>query len=185
MLTSPVKTLSLTQADSSWPAQLNSRLGITAPACLWAIGNAEILATHKLGLFCSARCPTDRTLAIYDGMRKLRDEGVTVISGFHSPVEKECLSILLGGRQPIVICLARAMNRIRLPKDWRDPLEAGEFYCFHGSKNRAEPTRTSRAGATSLWRLYPTKSFSSTPNQAALLTAFRIGLTVGASRELS
>jgi len=30
--------------------------------------------------------------------RRMRDEGVTVISGFHSPIEKECLRILLRGK---------------------------------------------------------------------------------------
>jgi predicted Rossmann fold nucleotide-binding protein DprA/Smf involved in DNA uptake len=73
------------------------------------------------------RCPGDAILGAYDSARKLRDEGVTVISGFHSPVEKECLRILLRGKQPIVICLARAFGKIRLPSDWRRALESGRL----------------------------------------------------------
>ena len=69
------------------------------------------------------RCPGDAILRAYDVAQKLRDEGVTVISGFHSPVEKECLRILLRGKQPIIICLARALEKIRLPADWRGALE--------------------------------------------------------------
>ena len=30
-----------------------------------------------------------------------RDEGRCIISGFHSPIEKECLLILLRGNQPV------------------------------------------------------------------------------------
>ena len=47
---------------------------------------------------------------------------MTVISGFHSPVEKECLRILLRGKQPIIICLARSLEKIRMPTEWRRAL---------------------------------------------------------------
>ena len=83
-----------------------------------------MLSQTNTGLFCSVRCPGDKILAAYDTARRLRDDGVTVVSGFHSPVEKECLRILLRGKQPIIICLARAMEKIRLPMDWRGALDA-------------------------------------------------------------
>jgi len=87
----------------------------------------DTLAAHKVGLFCSVRCPGDAILGAYDAARKLRDEGVTVVSGFHSPVEKECLRILLRGKHPIIICFARALEKIRLPADWRSAVEAGRL----------------------------------------------------------
>ena len=37
-------------------------------------------------------------------------------------MEKECLSILLAGVQPIVVCLARGLGGIRIPSAWRQPL---------------------------------------------------------------
>ena len=107
--------LTLTPSQAHWPRRLQERLGPAAPSRIRSIGNTEILAVHKLGLFCSVRCPGDAILAAYDTARKLRDKGVTVVSGFHSPVEKECLRILLRGNQPIIICLARAVEKIRLP----------------------------------------------------------------------
>ena len=91
------------------------------------MGDPGILAERKIALFCSVRCPGDAILGAYDSARKLRDEGMTVVSGFHSPVEKECLRILLRGKQPIVICLARAFGKIRLPSDWRGALESGRL----------------------------------------------------------
>jgi hypothetical protein len=64
---------------------------------------AKNLAEPKLALFCSVRCPGDAILGAYDAAQKLRDDSVTVVSGFHSPVEKECLRILLRGTQPVII----------------------------------------------------------------------------------
>ena len=113
--------------DTEYPARLHERLGPRAPSTLTAIGVFALLSQPKVGLFCSVRCPGDKILTAYDTARKLRDDGIAVISGFHSPVEKECLRILLRGQQPIIICLARSLARIRLPADWRDPLAAGRL----------------------------------------------------------
>ena len=52
----------------------------------------------------------------------LRDEGVTTIGGFHSPMEKECLTLLLRGMQPVIICPARSIERMRIPSAWKTPL---------------------------------------------------------------
>ena len=123
-------------AHPSWPSNLANRLGRDAPSYLHTIGNLDILAVHKVGLFCSVRCPGDAILAAYDAARKLRDEGVTVVSGFHSPVEKECLRILLRGKQPIIACLARAVEKIRLPLDWRRALETGRLVLLSSFEKR-------------------------------------------------
>lgn len=121
------QVVTLTPLYAHWPRELDGKLGRNAPSRLWAIGNPEILAERKVGLFCSVRCPGDAILGAYDAARKLRDEGVTMVSGFHSPVEKECLRILLRGKQPIIICLARAFGNIRIPTDWRPALETGRL----------------------------------------------------------
>jgi predicted Rossmann fold nucleotide-binding protein DprA/Smf involved in DNA uptake len=117
----------LKSTDAAYPARLHERLGEHAPRTLTCIGDLASLSQTKSGLFCSVRCPGDAILAAYDAAQKLRDEGVTVISGFHSPVEKECLRILLRGKQPIIICLARSLDKIRLPMDWRTGLDAGRL----------------------------------------------------------
>ena len=110
-----MNTSVLRSTDAEYPARLRERLGDQAPRTLNGLGDLELLSKVKTGLFCSVRCPGDAILASYDAARKLRDEGVTVISGFHSPVEKECLRILLRGKQPIIICLARAMEKWTAP----------------------------------------------------------------------
>ena len=117
----------LNSTDAAYPASLRERLGEQTPRTLTALGNLKLLSQPKTGLFCSVRCPGDAILGAYDTARRLRDEGVTVISGFHSPLEKDCLGILLRGKQPIIICLARAMEKIRFPSGWRAALTAGRL----------------------------------------------------------
>jgi predicted Rossmann fold nucleotide-binding protein DprA/Smf involved in DNA uptake len=91
------------------------------------LGNQDILQQKKLALFCSRKCPGNLILKAYDLARSLREDGVTVISGFHTPVEKECLRILLRGTQPIIICPARSIDGMRLPSAWRQPLAQGRL----------------------------------------------------------
>ena len=117
---------------------MRERLGDTAPAQLYALGNLVLLALPKTALFCSARCPGNVILTTYDQAAKWRDAGRCVISGFHSPVEKECLQILLRGEQPIIICPARALPQ-RIPPDWNTPLADGRLLilsCFPESERR-------------------------------------------------
>src|SRR5207247_11357596 len=106
--------------------RLRGRLGADAPPQLTALGNLDLLALHKTALFCSARCPGKVILTTYDQAAKWRHAGRCVISGFHSPVEKECLQILLRGSQPIIICPARALPQ-RLPPEWKTPLAYGRL----------------------------------------------------------
>jgi len=87
------------------------------------LGKHEILESKKLALLCSRRCPGNLILKAYDLAHSLREAGVTVIGGFHTPVEKECLRILLRGSQPIIICPARSIEGMRIPAAWKQPLE--------------------------------------------------------------
>jgi len=59
--------------------------------------------------------------------RALRDVGIPVIGGFHSPMEKECLAMLLKGTQPVVICQARSIRGMRIPTLWRKHIDDGRL----------------------------------------------------------
>lgn len=91
------------------------------------LGRVEVPRKRALGLFCSIRCPGGAILAVYDLARALRDAGVTVISGFHTPMEKECLDLLLRGEQPIVVCPARSLEGMRLPAALKNGVEGGRL----------------------------------------------------------
>src|SRR5581483_1721498 len=147
----------LMPSGTCWPKELSDRLRSKAPPALWASGTVEIFETRKVGLFCSVRCSGDAILGAYDSARKFRDDGVTAVSGFHSPVEKECLRILLRGRQPVIICLARAFGKIRLPSDWRRALESGRLLLLSPfEKHPLRPDKNSTAYrndcVAALWR---------------------------------
>jgi predicted Rossmann fold nucleotide-binding protein DprA/Smf involved in DNA uptake len=86
-----------------------------------------LLHAERIALFCSEAAPGDAILRTHDAARRLRDEGATVISGFHSPLEKECLRILLRGKQPIIVCVARSLDGMRITGDLRAAFGAGRI----------------------------------------------------------
>lgn len=131
----------LSITDVRYPARLKDRLGMHAPPQLTVLGSLEPLALRKTALFCSNRCPGSAILSAYDQAQRWRDEGRCVIGGFHSPIEKECLKILLRGRQPVVICPARGIENMRLPKAWRDGIDNGRLLLLSAfPKNIRRPT---------------------------------------------
>ena len=115
------------EQDEGYPARLRAFLGTEAPQTIFTRGNMDILHLDSVALFCSIKCPGEQIIKAYDLTRSLRDTGKTVISGFHSPMEKECLTLLLRGNQPIIICPARSLENMRLPADWKKALEAGRL----------------------------------------------------------
>ncbi|HXH13698.1 MAG TPA: DNA-processing protein DprA [Alphaproteobacteria bacterium] len=124
------KLLNVTIHESTsphFPAALRHGSLISPCHRIWAIGDLQILETRLLGFFCSARCPGNVIVQTYDLARALRDAGVPVIGGFHAPMEKECLELLLRGTAPVVVCPARGIEQMRLPAAWRTLLVEGRL----------------------------------------------------------
>lgn len=115
------------------PQVITHDVPATAPdgqPLVWhGIGNPELLAVpDKVALFASRRCDGDVILSLFDRTRELRDAGRVVVSGFQSPVEKECLGILLRSpRSRLIIMPARGLAGLRIPQAWRAPLAAGRL----------------------------------------------------------
>ena len=99
------------------------------PLAWHGIGNPELLAVpDKAALFASRRCDGNVILALFDRTRELRDAGRVVVGGFQSPVEKECLAILLRSpRSRLIILPARGLAGLRIPQAWRAPLAASRL----------------------------------------------------------
>ncbi len=91
--------------------------------------SASLPPGSKLAIFCSVKCPGKLILDTYDLVQHLRDTGVTVIGGFHSPMEQECLRILLRSPHPVIWCLARGLfHRIPAkPVDCRAAVAEGRL----------------------------------------------------------
>ena len=134
----------LQSGDDRYPPGLAAMLGGAAPR-IAALGDVGLLRQRKVALFCSVRCPGNLILKTYDLACSLRDAGVAVIGGFHSPMEKECLTLLLRGRQPIIICPARSIEGMRRPPNaWRGPIDEGRLLLlspYPANQNRATADR--------------------------------------------
>ena len=142
-MTHPIERI--TQKDSNYPVQLRRYLKIEAPETIWSRGNISLLTdrdTYLNGdlwaLFCSSRCPGQIILKSHELAQQFRESGTPTIGGYHSPVEKECLRVLLRGSQPIILCPTRSIENMRLNPAWKGGLAEGclLFLSTFDSKHR-------------------------------------------------
>lgn len=73
------------------------------------------MAVTPIAFFCSQSCPGDIILKAQDWANVRKPESAPVIGGFHTPVERDVLRILLRSHAPVVIALGRSI------KGWRAP----------------------------------------------------------------
>ncbi len=113
---------------SFFPRDLCACLGKDAPDRIASIGTPVLLRGSTLALVCSAKCRGSIILKTYDFVKRVRNDSRTVIvSGFHSPMERQCLEILLARHVPVIFCPARALRGMRIPLAWRVPLAEGRL----------------------------------------------------------
>lgn len=133
--------------SSKYPVGLRECLGDRSPGAIWAQGSPGLLQDKPVALLCSVKCPGNVILKTYDLARTLRDAGITVISGFHSPMERECLDLLLRGKQPVIVCAARRLTSSRLLAKFAIPVKEGRllFLSPFGPKVRRITAETAAA----------------------------------------
>ena len=95
-------------------------------AALHTLGNREILKLLKVAFLCSRNCPPAVIRKSHQWAIAQRDNGICVISGFHSRIEKDVLSHLLQGTQPVIVALARGMMK-RPEPELQEALDAGRL----------------------------------------------------------
>lgn len=117
----------ISQGDQTYPWRLILRLGANAPKSIAVAGSPTPLAAPMTAFLCSKETPGATILKAFDQAAAWRDGGRCVISGFHSPLERQCLDILLRGKQPIVLALARGIGALRLSAPQRKALENGRL----------------------------------------------------------
>lgn len=118
---------SISQDAEGYPGRVNRRLGANAPRSISVAGSAVPLSAPMSAFLCSKEAPGATILKAFDQAAAWRDAGRCVISGFHSPLEQQCLDILLRGKQPIVMALARGLGALRLPAAQRKALDEGRL----------------------------------------------------------
>jgi hypothetical protein len=97
------------------------------PASVKSVGSLELLSFTTLGFVCSIRLPGSIILEAFDFAKMVGREGIAVVGGFHSPMERQCLEILLVRHVPVVLCPARRLSTERFPRPWRTPLAEGRL----------------------------------------------------------
>jgi predicted Rossmann fold nucleotide-binding protein DprA/Smf involved in DNA uptake len=143
----PFEPYQIKHGEPAYPSSIAEYLADNAPKTITAIGNPDILQSKTLAIFCSNKCPGNIILKTYDVMRQIRERGITVISGFHSAMERECLNILLKGRQSVIICPARSIEGMRIKPEYRKPLEDGRLLIlspFSGKEKRISSDKAVR-----------------------------------------
>lgn len=134
------RVLQIVHGDPRYPLPLVEWLGAEAPAAITLLGDPALLERRKLGMFCSVRCPGSVIVGSYDLAQRLRQGDLAVMGGFHSPMEREWLAVLLRGPEPVILCPARRITVSRLPLEYRDPLAEGRLLmlsCFGEGERRA------------------------------------------------
>jgi predicted Rossmann fold nucleotide-binding protein DprA/Smf involved in DNA uptake len=132
------------QGAPDYPHALTGRLGAGAPPVLYGLGNTALLGAPLLGLVCSITCPGAVVIKTLDAVRALRDAGVILVGGFHSPMERECLDVLLRGNQGTVLCPARCLVNLRMGAAARAAVKDGRLLVLSmfGEKARRTTAQT-------------------------------------------
>ena len=114
----------------------------TSPAYL---GNKELLMMKKIGFLASRKISTLSILPTLDwAMQVCKQKGITIVSGFHSKMERDVLKILLQGECGIIVVLARGMYR-KLPKQYEVAMSQNRLLII--SYEKESVTRVSEATA--------------------------------------
>jgi len=148
---------SITQTDTNYPKRLKKYLKTETPETIWARGNINLLLGQNTSLngdlwalFCSRKCPGELILKTHDLAQTFKERGIPTIGGYHSPIEQECLRVLLRGVQPILLCPARSIEKMRLKPAWKDALTDERLLIlstFESRHNRSTAALANRRNA--------------------------------------
>ncbi len=136
--------ISINRSDSAFPQELVKH-SVQSISTISVIGKPEILSRTALGLICSVQCHGNIILKTFDTIRVLRDAGIVMIGGFHSPMERDCLDILLNGRQPVILCAARSLKNLRIGAKARDALKDGRLLVISPFADNCRRTTSAHA----------------------------------------
>ncbi len=102
------------------------------PDVLLIRGSPSIAPGPRLGLVCSVRMKGALIVSMYDYATSLRPEDGVVVGGFHSPMERQVLERLLTRHVPVIVVPARNPERMRIPREWRAPMDEGRLTIVSG-----------------------------------------------------
>ena len=84
-------------------------------------GNKDLLDRYLVAFFASRKTPEDVVPKALRWAEMICQTDKVVISGFHSPLEKQVLQVLLEHKHPVILALGRSIYK-RIPKEYEQPL---------------------------------------------------------------
>jgi hypothetical protein len=117
----------INRSDPDYPQCVSRRLGDCAPPVLCVVGDGSLLGAIDLALLCSVSCPGSVIIKTLDAIRDIRDAGIVVAGGFHSPMERDCLHFLLRGPQHVVLSPAHGIDNLSIGGDEQAALREGRL----------------------------------------------------------
>ncbi|CAN5697857.1 hypothetical protein BH23GEM6_BH23GEM6_18400 [soil metagenome] len=126
----------ISRGEPHYPGDLRQRLGDAAPANLTLRGNRSLLKVPMQAIFCSGSPPPDLVLPALEMAREIAEEPGVAIGGFQSDVEKLVLEVLLRQHKPVVVCPGRDISGMRVPREWKLPLEEGRLLLLSSVEHR-------------------------------------------------
>ena len=89
------------------------------------VGNMALLEQPLTAFFASRRCSGRAIRAAMDWAEEQGRCKIPLIGGFHSPLEKSVLEVVLAADSPVVIVVARDVEHARFPLSWRRAMQSG------------------------------------------------------------
>ena len=121
----------LTRASDGYPKQLLSPQALVSND-LCVMGDVRLLHEPAIGVVSSRRIPGRLICEAHDWAETMKFSSRVVVGGFHSPMERECLRVLMRGRTRIVVCPARGIGKMRVPADWKPLIGSGRMTIVSG-----------------------------------------------------
>lgn len=114
------------------------------------LGNMKLLEQNIVAYFCSQHYRPKAIMTTYDWAYSLSNR--VVVSTFHSPLERDVLSILIKQKVPVIIMLPRRMYR-RVPEQFQQALDEGRILFISLSANNVIRVGKENAHKANLYAL--------------------------------
>ena len=91
-----------------------------------SLGNTDLWECHLVAFFASRSVSPEAENRCIAWAESICKTDSVVISGFHSPLEKRVLHLLLEQKHPVILFLGRAMYK-RIPTEYQEAIDEGRM----------------------------------------------------------
>ena len=112
-------------------------------------GNHSLLDRELVAFFASRNAPTEALALAKSWAQAISQTDRVVVSGFHSPIERGVLDVLLAARCPVVVTLGRSLYR-KIPAHLKQAYDEGRllFISFRNNERSSFSSSQLRNWAT-------------------------------------